>query len=171
MLNEIRYDTHSIWHPTLSFSLNMYLFFDIEPWVKCQYNIYDNYNVWAGPSLASFKSFIIHLCGYLCIYTCVCVFRDVCVLLVNAPLNVICMKHSHNVSVWPLPYQKHLMDEWTLQQCVCLCERVCVRASMAALQTWGPQTKDHSSSHSGNCEASLGDTGADAESGGSGVQQ
>lgn len=71
----------------------------------------------------------------ICASTHVCVLRDVCVLLVNAPLNVICMKHSHNVSVWPLPYQKYLVDEWTLQQCVCLCERVCVSASMAALQT------------------------------------
>lgn len=27
---------------------------------ECQYNIYDNDNVWAGASLTSFKSVIIH---------------------------------------------------------------------------------------------------------------
>lgn len=48
---------HSLYGLALFFqeicvSLNMYLF-DIEPRVKWQHNIYDNYNVWAGASFTS----------------------------------------------------------------------------------------------------------------------
>lgn len=44
--------------------------------------------------------------------------------------------------------------------------RLCVSASVAALQTQGLQTKLHSRSLSGDGKASLGDTEADGESGG-----
>ena len=145
MLNEIRYGYDPIWSsislPRAMLFIKYVPFFDIEPWVKCQYNIYDNYCVWAGASFTSFKSFIIHLprsCIWasmrVCVRSvCVCVWVKRCVFMpVNAPLNIICTKHRCNVSVWPLAYQKYPVDEWMLQHrvCVCVCVCVCVSKSL-----------------------------------------
>lgn len=44
---------------------------------ECQYNIYDNYNVWAGASLTSFKTVIIHPPqGLVSVHACVCVYAS-----------------------------------------------------------------------------------------------